>query len=125
MNKKDMCCVFGKRDPQIALNELHFDIVKAYGDKCGDVVLHTWDEGQRDLVRCRDCGKLLLRQFSEFHGEEDSCYVDFFPVENKEDAESLNKQYNGFQIEVYLQRPFLSETNDKAAWLNKELLGWK
>ena len=70
-----------------------------FGDYCNGHYLHTWDDGHRYLCICPECDALVLVQFSEFHGCEDSYYKDFFSVSSREEAIFLNENYDGYEIE--------------------------
>ena len=78
--------------------------------------LHTWDDGERFLAKCGRCGGYILIQSSEFHSftdSDDSFFTDFFPVSSPEEAEELNRRYDGFQIERDFGKRFLMETNGR------------
>lgn len=96
----------------------HFDgrleVVENYGDMCGSVMLHTWDDGKRVLLRCRECGGYVLVQMSEYHGEVDAYYTDYFPVSGPEEAAELNRTLNGWKIEDGFGRRYLIQDNDDA-----------
>lgn len=84
---------------------MDFEFIMGYGDKFinedGSIkhYLHTWDDGERRLIRCKKCGAYFIRQDSEFHGFDDSDYMDWFQVESPNDAEKLNEMYNGWELE--------------------------
>lgn len=46
----------------------NLELVEHYGWRCGDNLLHLWDEGWRALFRCKVCGGYILKQLSEYHG---------------------------------------------------------
>ena len=73
--------------------------VEDYGDTCNGHDLYTWDDGYRRLCRCPECNALVLVQFSEFHGRDDSYYKDYFHVNSRDEAIALNEKYDGWQIE--------------------------
>ena len=51
-------------------------------------------------MRCKKCGGYILLQVSEFHGmDDDSYYVDYFPVAGPTEARDINERYNGEKIE--------------------------
>lgn len=96
------CCIF--EDENTAKDKLNsMPITKKYGDTFSDGLkthyLHTWDDGERYLKKCPNCGAYFLVQKSEYHGAEDSYYTDWFQVEGEEHAELLNEKLNGFEIE--------------------------
>ena len=83
-----------------------------YGDKCNGHYLHTWDDGKRLLCRCDACGGLVLVQESEYHGDEcDDYYTDYFPVASPQQAELLNEEYGGFQLEQEWKDKAVFSTN--------------
>jgi len=88
INTEDyMCCVFSESDPKAAMERLSWDRVRDYGSECNGHSLHTWDDGERFLARCRHCGKLLLIQDSEYHAinyMDDCDYRDIYPVKSAE-----------------------------------------
>ena len=73
--------------------------VEDFGDSCNGHSLHTWDDGHRILSKCPECNAYILIQVSEYHGSDDSYYIDYFPVASREAALALNEQYDGWQIE--------------------------
>ena len=95
--------------------------VTDYGDTCNKHPLYTWDDGHRTLVRCKNCGGYALVQFSEFHAfsdGNDSYYCDMFPVSGAEEAEQLNRDFDGYQIEGKLQGKYLvRDNNDAPHWM--------
>lgn len=94
------CKAFKITDPVEQEKHLHKIVkIEDFGDYCNGHYLHTWDDGRRYLCRCPECDALILVQFSEFHACEDSYYKDYFPVESREEAISLNERYDGWQIE--------------------------
>lgn len=116
---KGLCCMFGKVNipPDEVGNNLV--VVEDYGDNCNGHFLHTWDDGHRMLMRCGLCGRYVLCQISEFHGKDDAYYVDYFPLESREQADEFNEKYNGFQIEEVFDKPWVAVTNMHAFWKNK------
>ena len=93
-----------------------YEVVERYGDMCGDIVLHTWDDGERFLGKCRRCGGYILIQKSEYHAFDDDIYVDYFPVSGPEEAHELNRRYSGYMIENSFPGRYLMRTNGKLAW---------
>lgn len=87
-----------------------------YGDRFEGKDLHTWDAGERILGRCNICGGFVLWQGSEFHGAEDddSYYSDFFPVTGSEEAEAINRRWDGWEIEDYFPERYLVQDNNNA-----------
>jgi hypothetical protein len=102
---------------------MDFEVVEEYGDMYrspdGKHVhcLHTWDDGHRTLIRCKKCGALFLRQFSEFHdmsGGNDCYYTDFFPVNDREEALLYNEKYDGFALEESYNGRVIKRNNTSA-----------
>ncbi len=96
----NICKAFKMNDKIEQYNHLS-QLVKLeeFGDYCNGHYLHTWDDGHRCLCKCPECDALILIQISEFHGYDDSYYKDYFAVSSREEAVSLNKKYDGWQIE--------------------------
>ncbi len=98
----DTCHIFDLYDADHTIGDFHFDLVEDYGDRCNGHALHIWDDGGRKLVRCRDCGALVLIQKSELHSftdGPDAYYIDYFAVSSAEEARGLNQKYSGFDLE--------------------------
>ena len=94
------CVGFSMEDAEKAYEHMDKELVKDYGYICGKNILHTWDDGHRALLRCKNCGGYILFQFSEFHGMDDDCYyVDYFPVTGPKEAQEINEKYNGENVE--------------------------
>lgn len=107
-DKRELCCIFSFPDADTAARNFDFEIVENYGDAYrdsrGKVVhyLHTWDDGNRTLIRCRRCGALFLRQDSEYHDMchgNDAYYTTLVPVKSRDKALAYNKKYNGDALE--------------------------
>ncbi len=120
------CCIFEFENIEEAIKSMDFEFIKGYEDKFinkdGSIkhYLHTWDDGERRLIRCKRCGAYFLRQDSEFHGFDDSDYMDWFQVESPNAAEKLNEMLNGWEIERKYHSPRLSRTNGEYHWNKKE-----
>ena len=113
------CTAFLLDDPMEAFE--HFrqgrKIIKEYGDRYENNILHTWDDGRRILYQCTLCGGFILGQFSEFHGvEDDDYYADYFPVDGPEDAERINAEYNGDRIEEEFPEKWLIADDGNLHW---------
>lgn len=95
------CIGFQMEDIHDALRHMKTVTVREYGDMAYGHLLHTWDDGERLLVKCVNCGGYFMIQHSEFHSfsGDDSYYTDYFPVESEEEADELNRKYDGFEIE--------------------------
>lgn len=99
---KKACIGFEMEDAAEAYKHMDPELVEDYGDMAYGNILHTWDDGERYLCRCKTCGGYILVQNSEFHdmsGGDDSYYTDYFPVDSPEAADELNRKYNGFDLE--------------------------
>ena len=118
----DNCEAFNMEDPKEALNHIkeNWNVVKIYDDKSYGHNLYTWDDGNRILGLCKTCNKYILCQSSEYHSfkDNDSYYDDYFPVSSIDEAEELNKKYNGFEIEKQFEKRWLSVANDDCHWIN-------
>lgn len=80
--------------------------------------LYRWDDGKsgvRRLVCCEGCGALYLVQayhlhkFSEY---KDTLFEDWYLVESEKQADDLNRNYTGIQLEHKLT-PVLRKRNGK------------
>ena len=93
-----ICCMF--REGQ-EFDKSNLKFVRNYGSRCNGHELHTWDEGERTLLRCKKCGCFVMEQYSEIHMP-DSTYIDYFPVRDEKHAEEVNERYNGWTVETDL-----------------------
>ena len=118
------CIGFEFDDAQQAWDHMQFEIIKDYGDYAYGHCLHTWDDGKRMLAKCKACGGYVLIQKSEFHAfsdmSSDSYYSGFFPVESAEDAEELNRKFDGFSIEREFPSRYLCRTDLRLHWSHSE-----
>ena len=122
------CCLFSHRSPIAASGQAEtLEHVKDYGsvyrDPDGTIRhrLHTWDEGERCLRRCPECGALFLVQFSEYHGlEDDDYYTDWFQVDDEATAELINATWDGFALEFRYDGLSLLKTNGRYAYRNND-----
>lgn len=119
----EKCIAFEMEDAKKALNHIkeNWEEIEEYDNHKYGHPLYVWDSGCRVLGRCKSCNKLILYQCSEFHGQDgnDSYYDDYFPVSSAEEAEELNKKYDGFEIESNLDKKWLCITNSDCCWKNK------
>ena len=102
------CHIYEIEDAGEAHKSFRGELIKEYGD---DVRLengqflhgnYMWDEGSRNLVRCRMCGGLLIKQYSEFHSFSDSpdgYYEDWIPVASEKEADLLNILLSEMEME--------------------------
>ena len=98
--------------------------VEHYGDRdeTSGNWLYTWDDGERTLCQCTECGGYVLIQASEFHSfsdAPDSYYEDYFPVDGAEEARRLNRELDGWKIESEFGKPYLMRTNGRLCWSEK------
>ena len=102
------CVGFSMEEAKEAYEHMDRELVRDYGDIYGNNILHTWDDGWRTLMRCKKCGGYILLQVSEFHGmDDDSYYVDYFPVAGPAEAQEINEKYNGEKIEEEFPQKWL------------------
>ena len=89
----------------------------SYGSSSEGKQLHTWDDGERILYRCRKCGGYFLLQDSEFHNfqGDDRFYSDYFPIFDPQEAERLNREYDGYELEMSFPGRYLVQDNDAPA----------
>ena len=122
MGKK--CLAFDMEDVGEAWKHMELEIIEDYGDRAYGHFLHMWDDGKRMLGRCRKCGGYVLVQKSEFHSftdGDDSYYSDYFPVSGREEADSLNRQFNGSEIERAFPERYLRVTNLRLSWSGRSV----
>ena len=101
----------------------NWEVVEDFGDFKYDHPLHTWDDGKRILGKCKECGQLILLQKSEYHdfnNGDDSSYVDYFAVSSIEEADELNKRFDGYDLEFECDKKWLCVTNGKSCWQNED-----
>lgn len=95
------CIGFSMENAVEAYKHMETEAVEEYGDHFNNNWLHTWDDGERVLLRCKNCGGYILCQTSEYHGmEDDDYYADYFPVSGSDEAHKLNEQFDGDAIET-------------------------
>ncbi len=112
-----VCEAFDLENPMEALEHIDYEIIEDYGDTAYGHPIHVWDAGKRILGKCKKCGGYLLIQASEYHGESRiNYYTDYFPVSSPEEADFLNKQYDGFQIEFTSRIRYLLSDGGRASW---------
>ena len=104
------CHIYGIRDGKEAYDTWQGNLVKDYGEYTAledKTVLHynyCWDEGSRQLVRCCDCGALMICQYSVYNGMfdgPDGYYRDWIPVASVEEGDLLNILWGGMELERY------------------------
>ncbi len=114
------CCIFSEMEvAEEAWEHLReYEKIADFGDEAYGHCLYTWDDGKRVLVRCKKCGGYILIQKSEYHGfsDDDSYYTDYFPVDTPEEADELNRNYDGFSIEMEFPKRYLMRTNGELSW---------
>ena len=116
------CAAFAMQDAQAAYDHLSgFKRVQSYGEGRQGHWYYTWDEGYRYLAVCAKCHGYVLVQRSEAHGEEDCYYGDYFPVTGPGQAEALNEQFDGWEIEERFNGKYLAETNGRVSWYDFHL----
>lgn len=116
------CAAFAMRDANAAYDHLKdYKCVKHYGEGWQGHYFFTWDDGYRHLGVCPKCHGYILVQRSEYHGEEDSYYGDYFPVSGPKEAEALNEQFDGWEIEDHFPGRYLIENGGPASWYELHL----
>jgi len=113
-----MCCIFAEKSAKTAYKNFSPEYLEFYGSECNGHSLHTWDHGERMLARCKNCGKLLLIQQSEYISPywEETEYFDIYPVRSEAEAQELNEKYNGFELESHSGRRALFTKDGNASW---------
>ena len=91
--------------------KIGYELVKKYDPKPKNTdgsikwFLYRWDDGKngyRKLVRCKECGNFYLIQcykLNKFSDSSDTLYEDWYAVDSEEQADLLNKNYTGVQLE--------------------------
>ena len=116
------CAAFAMQDAQAAYEHLSdYKVVKHYGEGRHGHWYHTWDDGYRHLGVCPKCHGYILVQRSEYHGEEDSYYGDYFPVSGPAEADEVNEKYDGWEIEEHFPGRYLIENGGPASWYDIHL----
>ena len=112
------CIAFEMEDPRAAHAHMNLERIIDYGDFAYGHWLQPWDDGGRRLCRCKACGGYVLVQDSEFHSTygNDSYYTDFYPVSGPEEADQLNRLYDGLELENKFPRKFLGFTGMRLHW---------
>ena len=114
------CAAYEITDPEEARAHLlkNLKVIGDYGDYAYGHPLYTWDDGKRTLGRCAECGAFVLVQRSEYHNfsGDDSYYTDYFFLENREEADLLNREYDGLEIETCSGKRALCITNGRLRW---------
>lgn len=109
-NVNKPCIAFSMKNAEEAMKHIDKEAVRRYGWECNGHLLHAWDDEERVLFRCRNCGGYILVQLSELHGMEyDEYYADYFPVSGPEEAEEPNQKYDGFEIEDKSGKPYIGQ----------------
>ena len=114
----DICKAFEMESAKDAYEHIRMNmgIIKRYGSSAYGHCLYTWDAGARMLAKCNKCDCYILIQDSEYHAMDDSYYYDYFPISGEEEAEELNKKYDGFQIEREFPKSYLKVTDGVPSW---------
>lgn len=115
------CNIYDISDAQKVYEQSEWELVKDYGEYTAlpdKTVLHdnyNWDEGGRRLVRCRECGALILRQhsmYNDMYDGPDGYYKDWIPVTSAEEADLLNILWGSMELEQYPFRHFRGNNHD-------------
>lgn len=122
------CHIYGMVDAKEAYDAWKGELVKDYGECIAltdGTVLHencNWDEGGRTLVRCRECGALMILQSSVYNNMfdgPDSYYMDWIPVASAEEGDLLNILRGATELEDYPFRHFRGN-NHQYFWTKGE-----
>lgn len=122
------CHVWEIGDAEEAKKSIQGSMVRDYGEYTeldDGTVLHynyMWDDGNRYLLRCEECGGLVIVQNSEFHnffGDEDDYYSDRIPVASVEEADLLNILWGSLDLEGYPYRS-IRGNNFRYFWKDRE-----
>lgn len=112
------CIAFEMEDVHVAFEHMQPETVIDYGEEAYGHDLQPWNEGGRRLCRCKACGGYFLVQSSEYHSfdGDDSYYIDWYPVSGPEEADQLNRLYDGWDLEFNFPKRFMSCTNLHWYW---------
>ena len=122
------CHIYEMADAKEAYDSFRGELIKEYGDEVtldDGTVLHgnyMWDDGSRTLVRCKECGGLLIMQSSEYHSFSDSpdgYYSDWIPVASEEEADLLNILLDAMEMESVPCR-HIRRNNKAIFWTDDE-----
>lgn len=122
------CHIWAMEDAAEAYEACKGRLVRDYGEYTSledGKVLHynySWDEGSRYLVRCGECGALVIMQYSVFidmYDGPDGYYRDWVPVASVEEADLLNILWNSTDLEHYPFRHFRNN-NREYFWTDGE-----
>ena len=109
------CHIYENSDAQAIYDSWQAELVRDYGEVTAladGTVLHdnnSWDEGGRKLLRCKECGALILRQYSvynDMYDGPDGYYRDWIPVASMEEGDLLNILWGPMELEQYPYRHF-------------------
>ena len=109
------CHFYGVSDAGEVFDRWEGELVRDYGEYTSledRTVLHDnycWDEGGRALVRCRECGALMLQQrsvYNDMFDGPDDYYKDWIPVASVEEGDLLNILWGPMELEKYPFRHF-------------------
>ena len=104
------CHIYEIADAKEVYDSFRGELVKEYGDNVtldDGTVLHEnymWDDGRRSLVRCKECGGLVIVQSSEYHSfldSPDGYYRDWIPAASEEEADLLSILFDATELEVF------------------------
>lgn len=105
-----------------AFQHMEYEVIHDYGDHAYGHYLYAWDEGKRLLGKCKKCGGYILIQKSEFHSfmGDDSYYTDYFPVDSEQEADKLNKKYDGYELEKKFPGKYMIRDGFQIGWMKGE-----
>ena len=125
-SKMKRCCLFSYNTAEEAMAQKPFKRIEVFGNKQlnpdGTVKhwLHSGENGERMLVKCKKCGALFLWQSSYMTWRNDTVYHELIlPVENRETALEYNEKYNGWFLESNYCGLYIWETSKGWVW-NKD-----
>ncbi len=111
------CVICDIQNPNEAYEHMMLQPVKEYGKFAYGHPLFCWDSGERTLCKCEKCGGYVLIQESEYHGtEDDDYYTDYIPVNDSQEAEEINRQFSGFDLEYNSEIKYLAKTGNHCEW---------
>lgn len=115
------CIGFQPEDIEEAFEHIDYEVLRNYGDYAFGHWPYALDDGERLLVKCKNCGGYSPIQKSEYHSftGDDSYYTDYFPVDSEQEADDLNKMYDGFEIAKKFNDRYMVDFESGSIWMGK------
>lgn len=85
-NDNKPCIAFSLKDAKEAMQHMkEREVIERYGGQCNGHLLHTWDDGECILFKCKNCGGYILvhQNFMEWKTLNTTLITSLFPVRMK------------------------------------------